>query len=46
MYDDINAAMTMKLQSGASKSVQNSGNVPDKQSDTTDKLKSDTRKKL
>lgn len=46
MYDDINAAMTMKLQSGASKSVQNSCNVPDKQSDATDKLKSDTRKKI
>lgn len=46
MYDDINAAMTMKLQSGASKSVQNSGNVPDKQSDTADKSNANSRKKL
>lgn len=43
MYDDINAAMTMKLQSGASKPVQNSGNIPDKQSDTTDKLNANSR---
>lgn len=46
MYDDINAAMTMKLQSGASKSVQNSGNVPDKQSNAADKLHANSREQF
>ena len=45
MYDDINAAMTRKLQSCASKPVQNSRNISDKQSgDTADKSNTNDRK--
>lgn len=47
MYGDINAAMTRKMQSGASKSAQNSANIPDKQSEATaDKSNTNNRKKL
>lgn len=46
MCDDINAAIERKLQSGTSKSAQNSDNIPDKQSgDTADKSNTNDRKK-
>lgn len=47
MYGDINAAMARKMQSGASKYVQNSASIPDKQSGATaDKSNTSDRKKL
>ena len=47
MYGDINAAMTRKMQSGASKSDQNSAIIPDKQSEATaDKSNTNNRRKL
>lgn len=46
MYGDINVAMTRKMQSGVSKTVQNSGNIPDKQSGAADKSNTNSRKKL
>lgn len=47
MYGDINAAMARKINSGASKPVQDSGNISDKQSGATaDKSNTNDRKKL